>query len=182
MKKLMTILAALTMFAATAALAADRYTGSITIPALATSGAVTQNLFKADNQYYNVATEIGTVMAAVTTGTSSNSAVVTFSTFEHGEAQAFATSTALNGGGDWWDCPAPLVQSVTHMPFVVSTNSATAAVVFYKPYTNQLVRAGLGYIARQLIIEVSQSAVDTATVINYTILTKDDPPGLPAKK
>lgn len=41
MKKLMTILAAITMFAATAALAADRYTGSITIPALATSGAVT---------------------------------------------------------------------------------------------------------------------------------------------
>lgn len=181
MKKPMTILAALTMFAATAALAADRYTGSITIPALATSGAVTQNLFKADNQYYNVATEIGTVMAAVTTGTSSNSAVVTFSTFEHGEAQAFATSTALNGGGDWWDCPAPLVQSVTHMPFVVSTNSPTVAVI-YKPYTNQLVRAGLGYIARQIIVEVSQSAVDTATVINYTILTKDDPPGLPAKK
>ena len=174
MKKLTFIAVALAI--ATAVSAADRFTGTITVPAGDTNATSTVNLFKADNQFYTVASEVDTVFATVVSGTGTG--VVTFAVAEFDKADAaFSTSDSMVAEDAFFDRPvaSETIANVTYVPLSVSTNEIDWTIV-YRPYTNSVV-VPRAITARQVKVTATQLAVAADTVYRWTILVKNDPPG-----
>lgn len=174
MKKLIQICAALAL-AACVSHAADRFEGTVVVPAGATTGSATVELFRAGGAPCGT---IDTVFATVTSG--SGTGVVTFATYEYGKTSTIVASSSISPLSDaFWDRPVTSESILYTYPVVqnVATGANSQVVLAVRNLQTNYAVEVKAFLARQLRVSVVQAeAMATDTTYQWVVLTKEDPP------
>ena len=170
MKILTKLIACAAVLGAVAAAAADRFEFAVTVPAGATTAVVTQKLVRADGAPCST---IDSVFATASSGSGTGS--VAIAQYDYGTATTIATLTDIRSGTSGY--ARPCVALTTPYTYTVVDNVVTGNYAYtVSTLQTKSAAAVAQYVARQLRVTVTQTAVASDTIYAVVVYVKEDPP------